>query len=258
MKTATKNMLKSLMEMTQNAYKEGTSEAVRISDDKDLSAEARLRRTQAAHDSFSHSLSIVRDRLKEEKAKALSELERVKDFNSKRRLANSEYQSRLILEGNFIKSIPESMGPDILKDRCAVFYGDDLARQYLTAVIEKANETKQNPANIVVASEILPDIYGLQSQMIEKIYSALDNKVASVQSNYYSKVSGAFEQEKAETVALFMEGLFTGISDYMDSLPEVLDRPEVAHIKGVDFEGIPAYAMSSEDLNINFSMYRKS
>ena len=62
--------------------------------------------------------------------------------------------------------------------------------------------------------------------------------------------------EANETEALFIDGLFKGVSDYLDSLPEKMERPRETAIHTVDFENIPAYATGAEDLDINYSMYR--
>lgn len=256
MKTANKSSIKSIMEAAENAHKSSSAEIARIYADRDLSDYARLTRAEAAGNRFKNTVEGLIERIREEKEKAVKELDTVKQFNSQRRLANSEYQNRILLEGRFAREMPLSMGEYDLKERFSVFFGDELARKYLTAVVSEVSEKRKarNMTGFDVA-EILPDAYDLQYKAVEKLFSAIEKKLSSISESFDFSPMG---KEKNDSAAMFMQGLFTGISDYIDGLPEKIERPQEARLNGVDFENIPVYASDADDLKVNFSMYRKA
>lgn len=252
MKESNKSAIKSIMTAAQNTYKSAIEKEAEIYGDPDLSDAAKIQRGTAAVEKLNQDISHLRDMLNDEKQKAVNELDAAKSFNSRRRLAISEYQNRLMLEADFIRKMPDSMGQDVLKERLSVFFGDEMAREYLTAVIETAAiERQARGVAGLTTSEILPDLYGVQYAAIEKLFSAIDDKMLHASSRFVPNNSEANEKEE-----IFMEGLFKGISDYLDSLPEKMERPRDTALKAVDFENIPAYATGAEDLEIIYSMYR--
>ena len=254
-----KSNLNSIMTAAQNAHKSASDEVKSIGMNKDLSETARVSRAETAGDRFRNTITGLRERLQKERALAEKDLNLAKAFNSQRRLANSEYQNRLMLEASFIRGMPDTMGQEDLKERLAVFFGDDLARQYLSAVIdEKSTERTRRGWEGLTASEILPDVYGVQLKAVDKLFSTIDSKLSSVSDNFIAKQIGEIEAEKNEKAAVFMNGLFSGISDYLDKLPEKIEFPGDVRLTGVDYATIPAYASGPADLEMSYSMFRKS
>lgn len=246
-----------IMDRIEKRFTETATAAGEIYGNMELTDEAKNARAAELRAALESNVERLHGTIEFAKKKAVSDLETAKRINSDDRLANNEYQDSVIRTSDFILNIPDTLGQFAISKRLWPFYGDELAREYLSAVAEGVSEgRKARGFEGFVVDELFPDVYGLQLAALEKIMGEIDSRLSRALRHFTTATASDAETAENDKALLFMNGAFTGIRDYFESIPSELQRP--AKVQNVDYETIPCYAMSREDLSINFGMYRKA
>lgn len=254
-----KNIKRDLFEIMDAAERRFTAtatEAGKIYGNRDLTDEAKLSRSSALAAELDAAVERLHEQGKQAKKRAAADIELAKQFNSDRRLINPDYQDSVIRTSDFIMNMPDTLGQSAISKRLWPFYGDDMAREYLSAVAKGISDSrKARGVEGFSINELFPDVYALQNAALDKVTAEIDDTLSRTLRNFTTITKSDAEIAGNDKAMLFMGGIFTGIKDYFETIPAELLRP--ATVKGIDYETIPCYAATQEDLDINFAMYRK-
>lgn len=251
-----KTDLISIVSDAEKTFKLAATEAAKIYSNPDLTDEAKYNRAAALSEWLNAEVARLHDKVEQAEKAAIDDLERAKKFNSDRRLTNSAYQDSVIRTAEFIIHIPDTLGQSAIEKRLWPFYGDDLAREYLSSIAEGiSNERKQRGVEGFNVNDLFFDVYALQNAAVYKIAESIVNRLYLTLSKFTTATKSDVETTENEKAMIFMEGYLTGIREYFDSIPAELHRPAKAN--DTDFETIPCYAEKPDDLDVNFIWYRK-
>jgi hypothetical protein len=240
-------------------FKRADNEATAFYADKSTTDQWKYEHTALIADRLMSEEEKLQGQLAKTWAKAVEELDDAKKENSVGRLGDNDYQRRIMEEVDLIRHLPDDVTQEDIQARINVFWGDELARSVLVAVLKETSEYRKNRDVMGFdTSVMLPDVYGLQRAMLDKIFTAIDKKLFDLGANFTSRLADSIARDNNKKVVLIAEGVFTGVAEYTDILPVSVLRPEASRaMTGVNFRDIPCYANTGEDLNMYFSMYRK-
>ena len=240
-------------------FRKATAEVVAFYEDKSTTDQWKYEHAALIADRLTSEEQALQGELAETWEKAADALDAVKRENSTSRMGDNEYQRRLMAEVDFIRHLPDSMTRENVQARIDAFFGDELARGVLVAALKETSDSrKQRGVMGFDTAVMLPDVYGLQRAMLDKIAKTIDKKLFDLGADFIARQVDSRAQGNNEKIVMMAEGIFTGLTEYMERLPMSVSRPAASlAMTGVNFHGIPCYAETADDLKLYFSMYRK-
>ena len=137
-----KNEIIAIMNEAEKSFKTAAAEAGKVYGNQDLTDEAKYKRAVALSDKLNAEVERLHNSVEAVEKKAVADIETTKKFNSDRRLTNSDYQASVIRMSEFIIHIPDTLGQTAIEKRLWPFYGDDLAREYLSSIAKGISESR--------------------------------------------------------------------------------------------------------------------
>lgn len=253
MKLETRSTMHNVMEMAITNYKKAVDDLAKIHAEKDITDEAKIRRAYKVAEDLATGLNGLQNMLSVACSNAADTVNAARAENSNR-LGDHAYQARLLSEAAFLRNPPDTMMQEDIEKRLSVFFGDEMAKTVLMGALLEASENRKSRGVEGFAVDLLlPDVYGVQLAMLEKIQKAIGDKLQSLASGFHTG-SDATSTDKNASALVYAEGVFEGVGLYIDQLP---DKVKWASSGSAARQyNIPAFANNSGDLDIVFSMYR--
>lgn len=254
MRLEMKNDLHNIMNAALTLHKKAVEDIAKIHAEEDTKDEAKIRRAYKVAGSLASDFNGLLNQLAGTCASATASVERARTANSAGHLDNNEYQARLLGEAALIRNLPVTMKQEDIEVRLSVFFGDDMAKTVLKASLTEASESRKlRGVDGFAVDLLLPDVYGLQLSMLEKINQEITGKLQRL-SNDFRTGADFVSVDTNQNNLMWAEGAFEGIGLYIDKLPELVKRtyPDGT----IKTYNIPAFANHPSDLDIIFGMYR--